>query len=172
VCSSSKWKNLWPLFFWVFGGSSISILHMRIQFESSIINFKTLAASAKRRVQASWVPVKKQLMVFSGNFHVLRNPGKSTHQARHELHISQSALWKILSKCLSLWPHKLKTVKKLYSKWQSDTFLILLWHDGRSWRSLNLPKTLFSLSHHVNSCTLSDHHWSSVTFPTYYKSLL
>lgn len=52
-------------FFLSFCESSIKILSMPIQFDSGIHNYETLAASAKRKVQASQVPVKKQMRVFT-----------------------------------------------------------------------------------------------------------
>jgi len=44
---------------------SIKILSVPIQFDSVIHNYETLAVSAKRKVQASRVQVKKQPRVFA-----------------------------------------------------------------------------------------------------------
>jgi hypothetical protein len=74
VCSSSIPQNLWPLISGVFRGNAIKILHAQIQFESGIIDFKTPAVSAERKVPAIWVPEKKQLIVFGEPFcAVLKN---------------------------------------------------------------------------------------------------
>lgn len=144
---------------------------MRVQFESCIINVKTDCICRKFSSGRSGTTEET---VNSAQQPFPCSPRTSTHLAGQELHLSQSTLWRILRKCLTLHRYKPEVLQNIMPNDKVlcfEFYCEMIGHLGAGETCLfkTFPQAV-AIYGHFNSSAPSSHQ-NHITSPTCYKQL-